>query len=340
MKAVIADAVGEVSVHEIPKPVLKDSEILVEVKAVAINPSDWKNLYNRVIIGERAGCDFSGLVSSIPLGSTSPWHMGERVAGTILGGRCHNGSFAEFLSVDAHLVWRVPENLGWEEAAAMGGVAAATAVQAIYFLHGLNLPTNPTTTAEPVLVWAGSTSVGLYAIQLLKLSGYTVITTASPKNFDLVKSLGADDVYPHSDPSIPDKISAKYPTLSKGIDTFGAAVEVCESLGKEGKNKFVWSVLPAPEGVVLPEDVSYKFFIIWNALGYPMDYAGSHLPSDAHQLSQYKSWLKDILPDLVESGRFKSNPLLIKGGGLEGIQEDLDLLKSGTVSGHKIVVDI
>lgn len=70
-----------------------------------------------------------------------------------------------------------------------------TAVQALYFRHGLPQPSSPLATPEPFLVWGGATSVGLYAIQLAKLSGYQVIATASEKNFELVKSYGASAVY-------------------------------------------------------------------------------------------------------------------------------------------------
>lgn len=59
----------------------------------------------------------------------------------------------------------------------------------------LNLPSNPTKNAEPILIWGGSTSVGLYALQLLKLSGYTPIAVCSEKNFDLVKKFGAAAAY-------------------------------------------------------------------------------------------------------------------------------------------------
>jgi NADPH:quinone reductase-like Zn-dependent oxidoreductase len=44
------------------------------------------------------------------------------------------------------------------------------------------------------LVYGGSTAVGMFAVQLAKLAGYKVVATASPKNFDLVKSYGADEV--------------------------------------------------------------------------------------------------------------------------------------------------
>lgn len=60
---------------------------------------------------------------------------------------------------------------------------------------------------------AGSTAVGQFAIQLGRLSGYRVITTASPKNHDFVKSLGADEAYDYKDESTPDKIREAHPKL-------------------------------------------------------------------------------------------------------------------------------
>lgn len=68
--------------------------------------------------------------------------------------------------------------------------------------HHIAPLTKPLTTPEPFLVWAGSSSVGLYAIQIATLAGYQVVTTCSPKNFELVKSLGAVAAYDYSDVSI------------------------------------------------------------------------------------------------------------------------------------------
>lgn len=96
-----------------------------------------------------------------------------------------------------------------------------TAVQALYMRLNLNHPSNPSKEATPVLVWGGTSSVGLCtlypltlsliasgqqqliipflsildAVQLLKLSGYTVLATASEKNHELLKSLGVASTY-------------------------------------------------------------------------------------------------------------------------------------------------
>lgn len=73
--------------------------------------------------------------------------------------------------------------------------SVGTAIQALYMRLGLSLPNSPSKDGEPILVWGGSTSVGLYALQLLKASGYTPISVSSPKNFDLVKKFGAAAVF-------------------------------------------------------------------------------------------------------------------------------------------------
>jgi NADPH:quinone reductase-like Zn-dependent oxidoreductase len=59
-----------------------------------------------------------------------------------------------------------------------------------------------------ILIWGGASSVGQYAIQFAKLGGFRVITTASPKNFNLVKDLGADEVFEYGDENVVEKIRA------------------------------------------------------------------------------------------------------------------------------------
>lgn len=74
-------------------------------------------------------------------------------------------------------------------------------------------------TPEAILVWGGASSVGNYVIQFAKLSGLRVITTASPKNFDLLKSFGADEVYDYRDPDVSKKIRESTGNkLTKAVD--------------------------------------------------------------------------------------------------------------------------
>lgn len=94
-----------------------------------------------------------------------------------------------------------------------------------------------------MLVWAGSTSVGLNAIALAKLAGHPVISTASPRNHELVKSTGAEAVFDYKDPDVADKIkawaeSAGYKDgISLAFDTVSTAESLqltAKSLGPKG----------------------------------------------------------------------------------------------------------
>jgi NADPH:quinone reductase-like Zn-dependent oxidoreductase len=111
------------------------------------------------------------------------------------------------------------------------------------------------------LVFSGATSVGMFAIQLAHLSGYRVVTTASPKNFDLVKSLGADAVVDYRDADVSHKIKEiTGNTLSHALDTF-ATTETQEASVKAfgpGKGKLI-TILPAQASArALRDDIEVK----------------------------------------------------------------------------------
>jgi len=99
---------------------------------------------------------------------------------------------------------RIPPNIPFEEAATMG-CGLATVGLAMYKHLGLPfLAFPPLQTSDfeknrtPILIYGGSTATGTLAIQFAKLSGLEVITTSSPHNFSLLKSLGADYVFDYA----------------------------------------------------------------------------------------------------------------------------------------------
>jgi len=160
----------------------------------------------------------------------------------------------EYVSTFPQLIWHIPASLPYDHAAPMGGIALSTAAQVSrrlslkakhyltewlgylpsiqYTLHRhpqartrmfITLLSSVVTSLQ-FLVWAGSTGVGMYAIKLASLLGYRVVTTASPHNFELVKSLGASAVFDYKDPGVPTKIQQwikdqNIGPLTKGIDT-------------------------------------------------------------------------------------------------------------------------
>lgn len=118
-----------------PKP--SKAEILVKVRATALNPIDPKFIDFIAPPGNIAGCDFAGEVVEVgeQVGS---WKVKNRVAGFVQGGIGQSrGAFAEYVKVDADLVRAVPRGVSDEEAATYG-ISAATAMQALH-LH-LNVP--------------------------------------------------------------------------------------------------------------------------------------------------------------------------------------------------------
>lgn len=114
-------------------------------------------------------------------------------------------SAIEYARADSDLVWRVPESVTLREAA---GVTATLATAAQSLFHILDLPYPVQSPRESlsasaqtkwILIYGGSSSVGLFAIQLAKMAAFNVIAVCSPRNFELVKRHGADAVVDYRD---------------------------------------------------------------------------------------------------------------------------------------------
>lgn len=214
MKAIVLNRNGEaanLSYAEerlVPKP--EDNEIRVKVKAVGLNPVDYKladgwgdvNWPEDPILG----LDVAGVVDCVGR-RVSDFKIGERVFyhGNLAG---VNGGFAEYACTTAHTVSKLPKDIDYKTAAALP-CAGFTAYQAT--IEKLKLDRTKT-----ILVHAGAGGVGGYAIQLAKLRGATVFTTCSPKNDDYVKKLGADFVIHYNDENVYDRIMKA--TNGRGVD--------------------------------------------------------------------------------------------------------------------------
>ncbi|GAA5923098.1 zinc-binding alcohol dehydrogenase family protein [Sporobolomyces koalae] len=339
MQAVVVTEKGQVQVKKIDKPRAGKDEIVVKTCAVALNPTDWKHRDFISPPGSILGCDYAGIVSEVGEGVTNV-KEGDRVAGVVHGGRIefNEGAFAEYVKAMAPLVWKVPESVSWQEAAASGGIGPLTAVQALYLRHGLNEPSEPSKENLPVLVWGGTSSVGLYAIQLLKLSGYTVIATASEKNWDLLKSLGATSTYDYSDPDVSDKIASDYPDLSIGFDCIsenGTTYLTAKSF-KSGKGKIV-TLLPVEDDRLKEvPNVEIEPTLMYTIFGRPFDMR-RHFEAMPEDKTAIAKWLAESMPHLMGSGQLKSNPVLSREGGLEGINEGLEFVKAGKNRAQKLV---
>ena len=167
----------------------------------------------------------------------------------------------------------VPDSWTLEQAAQIP-VAAFTACMTLYYVQSLPTPLSPATNESrtDILVWGGSSSVGQFVVQLAHLGGLRVIATASPRNFELVKSLGADIVLSHSDPDTPRKIKELTGRkLKHAVDTISEGstpAQVAECMGDEGG-----TVSTTLKYDSLREDVEVKFVLGYMLLGKVIDAA-------------------------------------------------------------------
>jgi NADPH:quinone reductase-like Zn-dependent oxidoreductase len=193
MKAYILKEPGgadNLVLEEIEKPVIKDDEVLIETKAISINPVDAKvrpsNELLTLIMGteERPvilGWDIAGTVAAVGA-AVRGLEVGDRVFGMVnFPGQ--GKTYAEYVAAPANHLALIPDNLAFEEAAA-STLAALTALQVLQ--PRINK-------GDRVLIHAGSGGVGHFAIQIARELGAHVISTSSAKNRDFILSLGADE---------------------------------------------------------------------------------------------------------------------------------------------------
>jgi NADPH:quinone reductase-like Zn-dependent oxidoreductase len=194
MKAILHDRYGApdaLETKELEKPAPEDDQVLVRVRAAAINAADWYALAGRPYVAraqsglrrpkeQRLGVDYAGTVEAVGKDVTE-FRPGDEV----FGGR--TGALAEYVCAlaDRAIVTK-PANVTFEQAAAVP-VAGITALQALRD-HGQVQP------GQSVLINGASGGVGTFAVQLAKAFGADVSAVCSTRNVELVRSLGADHV--------------------------------------------------------------------------------------------------------------------------------------------------
>ncbi|WP_247236760.1 NADP-dependent oxidoreductase [Telluribacter sp. SYSU D00476] len=192
MKAILLTEPGgtdKLTISDIDLPVLQDSEVLVKVKALSINPVDIKTRTGKGVYGrikEQAplilGWDISGEVVDVA-DSSSRFKPGDEVFGMV-NFPGHGRAYAEYVAVPEHHLALKPQEISHEEAAA-ATLAALTAWQALVH-QGQVQP------GQRVFVHAAAGGVGHFAIQIAKHLGASVVGTASEPNTGFLKGLGVD----------------------------------------------------------------------------------------------------------------------------------------------------
>lgn len=239
MKAIVIHEYGDESVlkyEEIEKPSPQENEVLVKVKISAVNPVDWKI---RDGLGEMfgfklplvPGCEISGTIEETG-DNVKNFKAGDEVFGFI----ARHGAYAEYVIANENELAKKPENLDFENAAAIP-VGALTSWQAIFDKAGLQ-------SGQKILIHAASGGVGSMAVQLAKAKGAYVIATASGANEDFVKGLGADEFIDYKQTKFEDEVK----DVDVVFDTVGGDTQE-RSFQVLKKGGFLVSVVnpPSPE---------------------------------------------------------------------------------------------
>ncbi|PWY83577.1 zinc-binding oxidoreductase [Aspergillus heteromorphus CBS 117.55] len=321
-------------------PTLRDDYILVKTVSVALNPTDWKHIAFLAPEGSLIGCDYAGIVEEVGKNVKKPFKKGDRITGFAHGGNAvqhEDGTFAEYIVVKGDIQIRIPDNLSFQEAATLG-VGISTVGQGLYQSLKLALPTQPTKEATPILIYGGSTATGALAVQFAKLSGYTVLATCSPHNFDMVKSLGADAVFDYKDPKSVDEIR-KYTNnnLKLVFDTISveASTKYCDSvISDEGGD---YSALLAVG--IERANVNDRWTLGYTIVGEEFVFGSTPFPAKPED-KEFAEKFWAISEKLLAEGKIKVHRPSVRPGGLKGVLEGLELLKANKVSGEKLVYNV
>jgi len=339
--AVLPAAGSPLIVVDRDTPAPGPGEILIEVKAIALNPMDNFQrdfgLPAPMIFPAVLGCDVTGVVAKVgPDVPPDAPTIGSRVLALATSyyhdGLADYGAYQQFTLTRTECVTPLPDDMSFEQGAVLP-VVSLTALSA-YTTLGMPITTKfKPADKQAILIWGGSSSVGSLAVQTAKVLGFTVYATAGPKNLDYVKSLGADSVF---DYKTADVVSQIVKTAEQdGVDLHTAHVAVPNALHQtvdvlqqtRGSKAAKIAHAPLlPDDTPTLEDVEIKFTYP------PIDPA----ERQKHKRECFTVWLDQAL----KAGTVVSSPKVeVMPGGLAGLNAALDKLKGG-VSSTKLVVSL
>ena len=242
MKAIVIHGYGDAGVlqyEEVQKPVPADNEVLIQVKAAALNPIDSKirNGYLKAIMPIPfpfiPGWEAAGIVEA----------TGKNVTSLKAGDEVYTrpnfrkaGGYAEYMAVDEKEVALKPKSLSFTESAAMPLVAGA-AYAILFKAAGIQA-------GQKIFILGAAGSVGLFAVQLAKSIGAYVIGTATGDDIQILESLGIDEVIDYKKVNYVDTVS----NVDLALDLVGGpAYENLWKTVKKGGTLLSTTMQPSPE---------------------------------------------------------------------------------------------
>jgi NADPH:quinone reductase-like Zn-dependent oxidoreductase len=303
-------------IEEVEKPIVGENDVLVKVKAVAVNPYDWhfmrgKPYVMRLMTGlfkpknPKFGADYSGIVEAVGA-KVAIFRPGDEVYG------CKHGAFAEFVITSEKGLALKPKNLSIEEAAAVP-MAALTALQALRDPGGIK-------SGQKVLVNGASGGVGTYGVQIAKSYGCEVTGVCSGKNAEMVRSIGADHVIDYTKVDFA-RTGDKYDLI---LDTIGnrSIFDFKRALTETGTYVGVGAGPGNWVGPVIG-------FVVVRVVGW---FGRQHLTGMMARITR-----QDLvhIAKLIESGKLK--PIIERRYSFEQIPEAITHLETGRVAGKLVI---
>lgn len=312
----------------LPIPTIGDDDVLVKVVSASVNPLDFKirngdlKLVLPFSMPLILGNDFAGVV--IALGkNVKNFAIGDEVFARTDTLRI--GSFAQFIAINQHNLAKKPANLDFNESASLS-LVALTAIQA-FDKMGVK-------SGDKVLIHAGAGGLGSISIQIAKILGLYVATTASNQGLGIVKSLGADEVIDYKQENFEQKLkNFDFVLDTVGGETLLKSFKILEQGGK------VVSVAGMPT-----KDFAKEMGLSWvkqfimglisakihkTAQNYGTSYEFLFMKPSGKELNIIKTW--------AEAGKLR--PIIDRVFAFDDTQKALEYSESGRAKG-KIVIEM
>jgi len=312
---------------DLPEPIVKDHEVLVEIHAASVNLLDSKIKSGefKLILPYKMplvlGHDVAGII--VKTGAkVKNFKVGDEIYSR--PSDFHIGTFAEFISIDEKDIALKPKNLSMEEAASIP-LVGLTAWQALIEQSNVQK-------GQKVFIQAGSGGVGTFAIQLAKYMGATVATTASEKSFEVLKNLGADVLIDYKTQDFEDAL-IDYDIVLNSQDnkTLEKSFEVIKPGGK------IVSISGPPTPIFAEEHrlpwyvkLATRFLsskIRKRAKKQNVNYSFLFMTANGKQLSE--------ITHLIETGKIK--PVIDKVFAFEKTNDALQYIESGRAKGKVVI---
>ncbi|MFT4553963.1 MAG: NADPH:quinone reductase-like Zn-dependent oxidoreductase [Chlamydiales bacterium] len=303
MKAACIDKFGQVDTVEfkeqaVPNP--KANELLLRVAYAGVNPVDWKiceGQLKEMMPHEfpiTLGWDMSGVVTEIGK-NVQGFTVGDEVYAYCRKESVHDGSFSEYICLDASHVAPKPSSLSFAQAACIP-LTGLTAWQSLFDFCGLQKGQN-------ILIHAGAGGVGSLAIQFAKHAGAFVITTARKKNHDYVTKLGADWVIDYSEEDFDKAIKERFPTGLELVFDCAGGETLIRSYPLVKENGCLVSIVEPPNESLLPSKTIKSGFVFVSPNSQQLKEIGALFDSGVLILPEIQELLFSQVKEALEESR-------------------------------------